>query len=606
MFNIIIFQSCVESNNDSINLEQGKSDVDQIVANNTYRKDNIVIQHIKAQPDGLHPFNSNSSIRTFIFQYTQKTLIKLDLETLKYIPYLVEDMAEIDTTGLKYTYKIKEGIRWDDGTPLTAKDVDFTVKTMLCPLTNNTQIRNNYTSVIKSIELYPEDPLKFTMIAHGVHYTNKDIFSEIYIQQKNYWDPDGILDNINYNNLFNDKGKANTEFDKKYVTDEISNYFTKYNSDDNSYTPSRLQGLGAYQVTEWETGQYITIEKKEKWWGEGDSSIYNTAYPRKIIFKIIKDKISIELALKNQTIDVSNRVETKSLIDLQKREDFNSNYESDFLDQYTYYYLGMNTKPDGIKHKKLFVDKNVRRAIAYTVPIDLIIDVILEGKAIRQAAQISPLKDTYNDTLKIIPLDIEKAKKILTNAGWIDTDGDNIRDKIVDGEKLQFRFKLSYMSSPTSKVIALMIKEKMYLAGILADPTPMDFTLFYKNAQEHNFDAMLGGWGGSASYSNPMQLWHTSSWVTKGSNFCGFGDAESDALIDEANHTLDEEKHREALWKLQARIYDEQPYVFTYVPKNKIAIHKRFDNRNMYFERPGVILNNLKLNNNTLSTTTVE
>ena len=102
------------------------------------------------------------------------------------------------------------------------------------------------------------------------------------------------------------------------------------------------------------------------------------------------------------------------------------------------------------------------------------------------------------------------------------------------------------MSSPTSKEIVLMMKESFYKAGIVAEPTPMDFTLFYKNAMDHNFEAMLGGWGGSASYSNPQQLWHTSSWVTKGSNFCGFGDAESDALIEEANLTLDPKIHRDA------------------------------------------------------------
>ena len=77
------------------------------------------------------------------------------------------------------------------------------------------------------------------------------------------------------------------------------------------------------------------------------------------------------------------------------------------------------------------------------------------------------------------------------------------------------------MSSPTSKEIVLMMKESFYKAGIVAEPTPMDFTLFYKNAMDHKFDAMLGGWGGSASYSNPMQIWHTSSWVNKGSNFVG-------------------------------------------------------------------------------------
>ena len=93
--------------------------------------DNYVIQHISVWPDGLHPFNSNSSIRSFIFQYTQKTLIKLDHESLEYIPFLVESMPEISQDGLRYTFLIKEGVKWDDGSPFTVtKDVDFSVKTM--------------------------------------------------------------------------------------------------------------------------------------------------------------------------------------------------------------------------------------------------------------------------------------------------------------------------------------------------------------------------------------------------------------------------------------------------------------------------------------------
>ena len=586
---LLSFQSCVEnrilSNNDSSE-EIGDSS-----------KENIVIQHISAQPDGLHPYNSNSSFRTFIFQYTQKTLIKLDMKSLEYIPFLVENMAEISEDGLRYTYEIKKGIKWDDGTPFTAKDVEHSVKTMLCPLTNNTAFRSNYSTVIKSIELHPENPLKFTMHAQKLHVENKFVFSELYIQQKDFWDPNGVLDEVSFENLHSKK------FDKAIVTEKLTEFFNNFNKDDNSYQPELLQGLGAYQVTVWEKGQYIIIKRKNDWWGKSDLSIYNTSFPDKIIFKIITDKVSVELALKNTTIDVSTAIDTKTLIDLKKREDFNKNYTSDFIDRYAYSYLGMNTKPDGIERKKFFIDKEVRRAIAYTIPVDELIETIILGKANRQAAQISHLKKTYNDTLKLIPLDIEKAKQLLEKNGWIDTDGDNIRDKIVDGEKLQFSFKLSYMSSPTSKVIAHLIKESMYKAGIEAVPTPMDFTLFYNNAQEHNFDAMRGGGGGSASYSNPMQLWHTSSWFTKGSNFCGFGDAESDALIEEANTSLDFEKHKKALWKLQAKIYDEQPYVFLYSTKNKIAIHNRFDNRNMYTERPGVILNNLKLNNKNLAPT---
>ena len=547
---------------------------------------NTVIAHITIQPDGLHPFNDNSTIRSYIFNYTQKTLIKLDIESLEYIPSLVKDMPTASADNLSFEYEIKEGVLWDDGTELNAEDVAFSVKLMLCPLTNNAQIRSNYTTVIKSIELDPSNPMKFTMHAQNVHWDNKFIFSELYMVQKSLWDPNGVLDNVTFAELLSENFKETTV---------LSDFFNNYNDADNSYKPHKLLGLGAYQVTEWEASQYITIEKKKDWWGAKDSSVYNKAYPDKIIFKIITEDASSYLALKNQEIDVTTRIGTVKLMKLQEREYFNNNYDSDFLDQYSFSYMGLNMKPDGIKQKPFFVDQKVRRAMAYLIPVDEIIEVMMHGQGSRQASLISPLKSTYNDTLKLIPLDIEKAKELLTQAGWVDTDEDNIRDKMINGVKTPFSFKLSYMSSPSSTEIVLMIKESLYKAGVVAEPTPMDFTLFYKNAMDHNFDGMMGGWGGSASYSNPMQLWHTSSWVTKGSNFCGFGDAESDALIEEANLTLDKEKHNNALLKLQAKVYEDQPYVFLYATKRKFAIHKRFKNRGMYNERPGVMLQNLDL-----------
>ena len=547
---------------------------------------NTVVNHITIQPDGLHPYNDNSSIRSFVFQYTQKTVTKLDLVSLEYIPQLAKELAVISEDGLAYTYQLHDGIKWDDGTPLTAEDVVFSTKVMLCPLTNNAQIRSNYTTVIKSVVVDKENPLKFTMYAHDVNYTNADIFSELYIQQKSYWDPNGVLDNLSFEQIFATKFKE---------TEALLEWFNRYNDGDNSYKPHLLQGLGAYQVTEWVAGQYIIVEKKEKWWGVDDNSVYSIAYPDKIIFKIITDDAASYLALKSEDIDVTTRIGTIKLMKLQEREYFNENYDSDFLNQYSFSYIGLNMKPDGIKHLPFFVDQKVRRAMAYLTPVDEIIEVIVHGKGSRQVSNISSLKSTYNDTLKLIPLDIAKANKLLAEAGWVDTDEDNIRDKMINGVKTPFSFKLSYMSSPTSKEIVLMIKESLYKAGIVAEPTPMDFTLFYKNAMDHNFDGMMGGWGGSASYSNPMQLWHTSSWATKGSNFCGFGDAESDSLITLANRSIDFEKHKDALWALQAKIYKDQPYVFLYSTKRKFAIHKRFENRKMYFERPGVMLNNLQL-----------
>lgn len=548
---------------------------------------NTVIAHINSNPDGLHPFNDNSANRSYIFGYTQQTLVKMDLVKLEIIPFLIKSMPEVSEDGYEYTYELIDDVKWDDGSPLTVEDVIFTTKLTLCPLTNNTQIRGNYSSVIDHVRKHPTNSNKFIVRTKILHIDNSNLYSEIYLQQKSYWDPNGLVDNLTFEQINAPTFKP---------TEELSDWFSEFNSGDNSYQPEKLSGLGPYQITEFEIGSYITLERKENWYGAKSPSIYNKSYPEKIIFKIIKDDAAAYLAIKNQQLDVSTRLGTTKLTKLQEINYFNENYHSDFVDQYGYSYIGLNMKPDGIEFKPFFVDQKVRRAMAHLIPVDEIIDVIVQGKASRQAAQLSPLKKAYNTDLKLIEFDIEKAKKMLDETGWIDTDGDNIRDKVVNGEKLQFSFKLSYMTRPVTKEIILMIKEAMYKAGVEVIPNPMDFTLFYKNAYDHKFEAMMGGWSSSAGYGDPRQIWHTESWASKGSNFTGFGDAASDLLIELANTSLDKEKHISALKALQKKIYDEQPYIFLYGAKRKIVIHKRFDNANMYSERPGVMLNNLKLN----------
>lgn len=548
---------------------------------------NTVIAHLSSSPNGLHPFNDNSGNRTYIFNYIHQTLLKLDLRTLEIIPILIKSMPEPSEDGFEYTYELKDGIKWNDGSPLTVDDVIFSTKLQIAPLTNNSQVKGIYASVIESVRKHRSNPNKFIVRTKILHVENLTIYQEIYIQQKTHWDPAGVLDDFTFKQIHNPSYEP---------SEEMTNWFNDFNKGDNSYVPEQIVGLGPYQITEFIPGSYITIERKENWYGGNSDFIYNQNHPDKIIFNIITDDAASYLAIKNQKIDVSTLLTTSKLLKLQEIDYFNENYHSDFLPEYTFDYIGMNMKPDGVEHKPYFTDQKVRRAMAHLVPVDEIIDVIEQGRGTRQVAQMSPLKKAYNTDLKPIEFNIEKAKKLLDEAGWVDTDGNNVRDKMVNGEKLQFSFKLSYMSGRAStKEKALMIKEEMYKAGIEVIPFPMDFTIFYKNAYDHKFDALMGAWGGGASYSDPVQIWHTNSWATKGSNFTGFGDAESDSLINLANTSLDKEKHIAALKALQKKIYDVQPYVVLFSRQRKVLIHKRFDNANMYNDKPGVILNNLIL-----------
>lgn len=546
--------------------------------------ENTAIIHIPVKPNGLHITNNYSGYRSFIFEFTQKTLLRMDIDSLKHAPVLAENMPEISNNGKTYTFRLRPQARWDDDSPITSEDIIFTTKVILCPLTNNPGVRGVFTSSIKKAYALDDKTVVFEM--HDVSRNNLEVFTEMYIMQRKFWDTNNVLKTLQFEDLY----KTETKTNPKYLE-----WFEKFNNPDNSYKPEKLVGAGQYKLTEWQDESHIVVEKKKNWWGENITGSHFYNKPDKIIFKIIKDDGAAYFAIKNQNIDATNRIATNKLIKLRELSYFNKSYQSAFVAQYAYNYIGFNCKPDGQKHKPFFTDKKVRRAIAHLIPVDDMIKVMYKGQAARQVSMVSPLKKEYNTELDLIEYNPAKARQLLNEAGWSDTDGDNIRDKIINGEKLKFSFKMNYMVEGSgAKEMMLMIKDELYKAGIELIPNPLDFSLFFKLAYEQDFDALMGAWLGSAGYEDPLQLWHTSQWAEKGANFCGFGNAQSDSLIESINKELDDEKYLQAIKEFQRIVYEEQPYVFLFSPHAKVAIHKRFKAK-IYNEKPNMLVGSFEL-----------
>ncbi|MCE2495922.1 MAG: hypothetical protein J4F31_05005 [Flavobacteriales bacterium] len=555
---------------------------------NEAQEDFSVLIHTSYEPNGLHPVNDFSTLRSHIYMYTHRPLLKINLKTFDLQPLLVKELPSSDD-GQKYLYSLREDVTWDDGTRVTRDDVEFTLKMNLCPLSNNQAIRPLYSSVIKGFEPHPTDPNKFHLLCNEQHAGNNQILIEANLIQKSRWDSTGIFDDIPFDAILNDT------FER---TDEVNAYFERFNAPANQYDPLKINGLGPYQITEWEKGQYITLERKHHWWGDDQSGIYYDNYPSKIVFRIIKDDNATMLAFRNRQIDVSNRLGTDELLRLRETEDFNANYESAFINQFSYGYMGLNSRPDTEKRTPFFTDQRVRRAMAHATPVRSIIDDLLHGKGgTEQVSMVSELKkDEYNDTLDFIEYDLNKASVLLTEAGWIDTDGDGLRDKTIDGKVTPFSLELNLMSgNQTTEDACLLIQESLASIGVECKLNSMDFSAFYQKAYGQDFDALMGAWSESAAYTDPLQLWHTDSWKNKGANFCGFGNAYSDSLIVTYNSTLDKAKRDDLMKALQAEVYEYQPYVFLYSTRRKVAIHKKFQNRNLYSERPGVMVNEFRL-----------
>lgn len=555
---------------------------------------NEVIYHITADPGTLHPTNGNTSIRSFIFNLTQKYLFGRDYEKLELRPDLVKEIPEAAKDRLTYRIILRKGITWDNGEPLTAEDVVFTIKANKCPLVNNSPLKP-YVNNIAEVIADRNDRLVCTLIFKKPSL--QDIFPLIYlpVMQRSFHDPGNILSSYSMKTL------DDTAF-AKTAPEKLKRWAEFFNGAEFGFETAKLNGLGAYKVVSWEQGQELILERKKSHWSFGkdhSSSVqapYDEALPERIIFKISSDRNAVILNFKSQLIDGSNSISHQTITELLGDSSFKRNYHSAGTDIFGYSYLVFNMKADGIKHPRLFTDKRVRKALALLIPAEQI-SMLSNGteKQTRMAGPVFTSSDEFNTALKPVPFDPEKAKQLLAEAGWKDSDKDGLLDKVIDGKKTPFRFTITYMNTPAWKDIILIIAESYQAAGILMEMKPMELNLVFQKAAEHDFDMLASGTITDFSRLDFAQMWHTDSWHANGANFSGFGTSYTDALIDSSNTATEIDERIYYSRKLQEIIYDEQPVIFLHQGKRYAVIHKRFGNAQIFKEYPHVLINRWKL-----------
>ena len=549
--------------------------------------ENTLMVHILAEPQSLHPTNNNSNYQRLLLSLMHRRLVGTDLRNQLPIPELLASLPQLQPDSMSHILKLRHNARWDNGQAITAKDLIFTFKIQACLLTGNPDVKV-YLNNIKSIEEIPGDSLAVKVNNSRRHFDYTNFYTIFYALPEYFYDSQHLLSAFSFEQL------TDAAWIEK-APEKVKIFFDQFNHPDNGRIANKMNGAGPYRLFNWDSGKSITLIKKENWWGKSDTSVYQQAFPEKIIFRIEREMESVILNFKKENYDVSADLSTNALLKLQKRDYFNNNYESAFIPTFSYTYMGLNMKPDASKIP-FFTDVLVRRAIALATPTDEIIALIAKTKAIKLPSFITPMQADYDTSLPILDYDLAQAAALLDQAGWIDRNNDGVREKVIQGVRRDFRFELIYPQSPVTKEVGLILKNSYKKIGVALEGRTLDFGLYIKQLSTHDFDACLGSWSSSAAPENPAQIWHSSSWANQGSNFVGFGTAQSDSLIDLANQTMDLNKRKLLMQKIQRLIYEQQPYVFLFAATKKVAVHKRFDNRGIYAEKNHVILNNLKLN----------
>lgn len=548
--------------------------------------------HERGEPDGMNPLVTNHANSEYIQNNLFQKLLRYNLTDLKLIPQLAVSLPEVTVLeqgefagGMSLTYEIHPEATWDNGTPITADDYVFTIKAIKNPSVNAASLRP-YVQFIEKIEIDPTNPKKFTIFSKERYFLAEEASGNVtFIIPEYHYDPEGIMrqfaiEQLNDENVTKDNAS-------------ISRFAEQFNAPAFNREAAQVIGSGAYQLKEWTTGERIVLEHKKDWWGDkvkGNKML--EAHPPKITYRVFKDWTAAITNAKDGQVDVMRSIPPTEFVRLRDDSKFSGKFDLSTPDQFVYSYIAFNTKRPQLS------DKRVRRAIAHLVNKEDYITSIMEDMAKPTATPIHPTKDYYNKELKNIAYDIEKAKSLLADAGWKDTDGDNILDKKVGGKKVDFKLDYRYdQGNVVRKSMGLLLQNEAKRVGIQIDLMPMDFTNMLEKADNGDFDLITAAWVNTPGLDDLKQIWHSDAALQGGGNRAGYSSPKLDKIIDQIRVTLDKDERRKLYQEAQAIIYEDQPYIFLFAPSERIAIHNRFEGTETSPARPGYNEARFKLRN---------
>ncbi len=479
------------------------------------RSPDVLTTSLLGDPTILNPVLATDAYAQGILSYIYQGLLDLDIETMELVPMLAERW-EASEDHLSYTYWIREGVRWQDGTPFTVDDVLFTFETILDPKVDAARLRNYFRN-LKAIERVGDRGVRF-------------VFTEPYFRAHIMCGRQPIIPK----HIFGDGQEMN------------------------SHPANRTPvGTGPYRFAEWKTGQRVRLDRFEGYWGDKPAI-------RGIVYKIIPEQVTAFQLMRKGGLDA----DTVSAVQWARQTEdraFNERFSKHRFFPPNYFFVAWNNR------KPYFSDPLVRRAMTMLIDREAIVRELLFGQGHVIDSSFYLYGREVDRDITPLPYDPAQAVKLLDASGWIDHDGDGIRDK--DGTP--FRFVYLYPAeSRLARSIGIFMREDLAKVGIDCEPRQIEWATLLKLLGERNYDATQLGYTGQLE-SDPFQVWHSSQ-AEAGSNLSGFADARADALIEEARRTFDRDRRIELYREFQRIVHAAQPVTFLFTSATLEVVDRRF------------------------------
>jgi peptide/nickel transport system substrate-binding protein len=297
-------------------------------------------------------------------------------------------------------------------------------------------------------------------------------------------------------------------------------------------------GTGPYVAAK-VTDTEINLEANNNYWN-GNPKLH------KINIKSITDGDTLTMALQSGEIDAAQGLPYASL----KLFNDNSKYTISSTNTSRVYQACLNFKSDIMK------EDSVRKAMAMSIDKEGFTSVLLQGNGI---SAVGPFPSNFKfggNAVKGIPYDIEGAKKILESSGWMDTDGDGIREK--DGRKLSIKW-LTYTSRQELPLLAESVQASYKKIGI---DVQVNATDSYKNfLKSGDYDVFANAF--VTSPTGDPQYYFTTH-VVEGSDYNRgyYHNDKVQQLVASLRNEFDYDKRGDLAVEIAQQILDDNAYIY--------------------------------------------
>ncbi len=477
---------------------------------------------LQNEPDGFDPSVTNNSFASIFLANCFEGLTTLDTTNGSVIGGNAESW-DISADGTVYTFHLRQGLKWSDGSPLTAKDYVYTFQRIATPATTA-----RYLSLVTD---YVKNAQEF--------YDGKATADEFGVK--------AVDDNTLEITL-----KAPTPFFTDLLTmwtfSPVQQATIEANGDKWTASADTYVSNGPFKVSEFNMGESVVLVKNANYW-DADAVKLD-----KVTLRYIKDAGTALSAYESNEIDGSRSVPASDIARLKAE-----NAGLHFAPAYGTVYYDINCK------KAPYDNVLVRKALNMAIDRDSLINDVAQVDGTPAFSFIAPGYtvdgEDFTDGRSNFDLseeaDVEGAKKALADAGYPDGKG---------FPTMQLSY---YTNDNVKKIVEALAQMWETNLGIKVEISNEEWAVYYDNVVAGNFEVGAMGWSGD--YLHPMTFLPL-AYTGDPNNLTGYSNPDYDALVDKARVTTDPKEDMDIMRQADNLVSAEYPFVTLYYKSNMLLM----------------------------------